>query len=267
MSLIEKYEGLKEYLRGLGNVGIAFSGGVDSTLLLKAAVDALGNNAVAITLKSPIHLQWEIGEAIALTKEIGAKHVILQVKEIIPEIKYNPTDRCYLCKSAVFEKIINYGKDHSIQHIADGSNLDDTMDYRPGMRALKERKVRSPLLELGFTKNEIRALSAELKLPTWDKPAYACILSRIQYGQEVTEKNLRMIESGELYMIRRGFRTVRVRLHDQLARIEVDPHELKQLLDIDLIRQIREAFKEIGFQYITLDLEGYRMGSQNEVIL
>lgn len=266
MNLKEKYILLQEYLQKLGSVAIAFSGGVDSTFLLKAATEALGDKAVAITIKAPFHLQWEITEAIELTKEIGTHHEIIEVAEILPEIQFNPTNRCYLCKKAVFQKIIQYGSSNGFLHVLDGTNLDDTKDYRPGMEALKELKVISPLLELGFTKEEIRQLSKELALPTWDKPAYACILSRIQYGQEITEKSLRMIEAAELYMIRKGFRTVRVRLHDQLARIELDPLELKEIFNMNLIKEITKELKLIGFQYISLDLEGYRMGSQNEVI-
>ncbi|MFZ7120493.1 MAG: ATP-dependent sacrificial sulfur transferase LarE [Eubacteriaceae bacterium] len=263
---LNRYEELKDYIRTLGNVAIAFSGGVDSTFLLKAAYEALGNKTVAITIKAPFHLQWEINEAIKLAEDINVKQIILEEK-IMPEIKYNPNDRCYICKKKIFQKIIEYCINNNIDYVLDGSNIDDTKDYRPGLKALKELNVLSPLMELKFTKNEIRDLSKRLNLKTWNKPAYACILSRIQYGQEVTVQDLRMIENSECYLIKQGFHSVRVRMHGKVARIEIPSNEMEKILDVNRLRQINQELKKIGFSYVTLDLEGYRMGSQNEVIL
>ncbi|SNS94816.1 uncharacterized protein SAMN05446037_102912 [Anaerovirgula multivorans] len=266
MELPKKYNRLLEHIKSLESVVIAFSGGVDSTFLLKAAKEAIGDRVIALTIHAPFHLQWEIEETKELTKELSIKHVILEHTEIIPEIKNNPSDRCYLCKKAVFQGILDFAKENGYNYVADGTNFDDTKDYRPGMKALKELQVVSPLLEAGFTKNEIRSMSKELGLPTWNKPAYACILTRIQYGQEITKEDLQKIELAEKYMIDLGFPIVRVRLHDQLARIEVAPDRLKDLMTENMIQKIAKDFKKIGFQYVTVDLEGYRTGSQNEVL-
>lgn len=266
MKLHKKYNKLIEHIQSLESLVVAFSGGVDSTFLLKAAKEALGDRVVALTIHAPFHLQWEIEETKELAKEIGVKHVIIEATEIPPEIINNPSNRCYLCKKAVFQGILDFAKENGYRYVADGTNFDDTKDYRPGMKALKELQVVSPLLEAGFTKADIRGVSKELGLSTWDKPAYACILTRIQYGQQITKEDLRKIERAERYMIDLGFPIVRVRLHDQLARIEVAPDQLGEILQEEMIRKIATDFKKIGFQYVTLDLEGYRTGSQNEVL-
>jgi len=243
---------------------VAFSGGVDSTFLLKAAKDALGDKAVAFTMASPYHLQWEIRESAELVKKIGVKQRIRKEETILPEIINNPPDRCYLCKKSLFTEILKYAEEQGFKHVADGTNADDTADYRPGMKAIKELNIRSPLLETGFTKEDIRTISREIGLPTWSKPAYACLLSRIPYGQKITITDLRKIEKAELYLLSLGLKTVRVRLHGEMARIEVCDEERERLFDTELLDQIAKAIKGLGFQYATLDLQGYRMGSLNE---
>ena len=261
-----KFNQLITRLQELDSLAIAFSGGVDSTFLLAAAKEALGEKVVAVTIRAPFHLAWEIDEAVDLAREIGVRHEIIDIVGIPQEIRNNPADRCYLCKKNLFTMIKEFAASAGIEHVADGSNADDTKDYRPGMRALKELNIMSPLLEAGLTKDEIRTLSKNLNLPTWDKPAYACILTRIQYDQEIVESDLRSIEKAELWLAQKGFVGVRVRLHGRLARIEVDSKDLPQLVEPNLASDLTAAFKKLGFLYVTLDIEGYRMGSQNEVL-
>jgi len=264
LNIKDKYNNLIDCLRSMDSLVVAFSGGVDSTFLLKAAKDALGDKAVAFTMASPYHLQWEVLESVDLVEEIGVKQVIQKQKIILREIRNNPPDRCYLCKKALFTEILKYAKEQGFKYVADGTNADDTADYRPGMKAIKELNIRSPLLETGFTKEDIQTISREIGLPTWSKPAYACLLSRIPYGQKITTADLRKIEKAELYLLSLGLKTVRVRLHGEMARIEVSAEERKRLFDTGLLDQIAEAIKGFGFRYVTLDLQGYRMGSLNE---
>jgi uncharacterized protein len=262
----EKYNSLLAYLKGLGSVVVAYSGGVDSTFLLKACKDALGDKAMALTVVSPYIPKWEIEEAKELIKEIGVRHEFLQVPVILQEIKFNPTDRCYLCKKAIFTKILAEAQKQGFNYVLDGTNADDIKDYRPGLRALKELEVKSPLLECGLTKDNIRQLSRELGLPTWDKPAYACLLSRIPYNEEIRTEELNKIENSEKYLMDLGFRAVRVRYHGELARIEVPKDNLKRFFEENLLDKVSQALKEFGFKYVALDMEGYRMGSLNEGI-
>lgn len=266
MGLNKKYEMLVDYIESLESLVIAFSGGVDSSFLLRAAKDALGDNCLALTIKAPFHPGWEIEEARALARKLGVKHIVLERDHIPQQIINNPGDRCYLCKRIIFQEILDFARSNNYKYVADGSNFDDTKDYRPGMRALEELKVISPLLDIGFTKDEIRQMSRRLNLPTWDKPAYACLLTRIEHGQMITEVDLRKIERAESYIFSLGFPIARVRLHGQLARIEVAANQLEDLLKKEIIEKVIMNFKKIGFQYITVDLEGYRMGSQNEVL-
>ncbi|MDI3547419.1 MAG: pyridinium-3,5-biscarboxylic acid mononucleotide sulfurtransferase [Halanaerobiales bacterium] len=266
MNVKGKYNKLIDYLKSLDSLVVAFSGGVDSSFLLRAAKNALGDKVVAFTITSPYHPQWEIQEAAELAKKIGVKQVIKRQEIILPEIRSNPPDRCYLCKKALFTEILKFAGEQGFKYVADGTNVDDTKDYRPGMKALKELNIKSPLLETGFTKEDIRAISKEIGLPTWNKPAYACLLSRIPYGQEIIETDLRKIEKAELYMMRLGFKTIRVRLHGDLARIEVSPEERERLFNTEFLDRIAENIKSFGFKYATLDLEGYRTGSLNEVL-
>jgi uncharacterized protein len=262
----EKYNELLKYLKSLGKVVLAFSGGVDSTFLLKAGKEALGDNIKAVTILSPYIPKWEIAEAEQLVKELGVKHEIIEAP-IIESIKYNPEDRCYLCKTAVFNMILDVARKQGYDYVIDGTNFDDIGDYRPGLKALKELEVKSPLLECKLTKAEIRAFSKELGLNTWDKPAYACLLTRIPYGNELKVEDFEKIENAEKYMMSIGFRAVRVRCHGDLARVEVAKSDRSKLFDEELLDTIHQKIKECGFKYVTLDMQGYRVGSFNENII
>ncbi|MCM8709810.1 ATP-dependent sacrificial sulfur transferase LarE [Clostridium sp. SYSU_GA19001] len=262
----EKYNELINYLKNLGKVVVAFSGGVDSTFLLRAAKEALGDNVKAVTILSPYIPKWEVEEAEKLVKELGVNHEIIK-SPIIDSIRYNPEDRCYLCKTAVFKMILETAEKQGYNYVVDGTNFDDIGDYRPGLKALKELKVKSPLLECKLTKAEIRAFSKQLGLNTWDKPPYACLLTRIPYGNELKVEDFEKIEKAEKYMMSVGFRAVRVRCHGDLARVEVDRQDRKRLFDEQLLDNIYQKIKEFGFKYVTLDMQGYRVGSFNESII
>jgi len=261
----EKYSELINYLKSLEKVVLAFSGGVDSTFLLKAAKEALGNNVKAVTIVSPYIPKWEIAEAKELAEKLEVKHQIIEA-QIIDSIKFNPEDRCYLCKTAVFGMIIAVAKEEGYKYVIDGTNFDDISDYRPGLRALKELEVKSPLLQCKLTKAEIRGFSKELNLKTWDKPSYACLLTRIPYGNELKVEDFEKIENAEKFMMSIGFRAIRVRCHGDLARVEVARTDRKKLFDEELLDTISSKIKECGFKYVTLDLQGYRVGSFNETI-
>jgi uncharacterized protein len=265
MNINDKYNNLINYLKDLKSVAVAFSGGVDSTLLLKAAKEALGDNAISITIVSSYIPKWEIKEAKELVDKIGIKSYFVEVP-MLEEIRFNPEDRCYICKKSVFNKIKYLAREKGIKYIVDGTNADDTKDYRPGMRALKELEVKSPLLENAINKDEIRILSKELQLDTWDKPAYACLLSRIPYNQEIKKEDLVRIEKAEVYMMKLGFRAVRVRSHGNLARIEVPQKERMKLFNERILDKVSKELKDLGFKYVTVDIEGYKMGSLNAEI-
>lgn len=259
----EKYIALKNYLKNLGSVVVAFSGGVDSTFLLKVAKETLGDKAAALTIVSPYIPKWEIEEAKELVKGIGIRHEFLEVPVIIDEIKFNPEDRCYLCKKAVFTMVKDFANKNGFKYVVDGTNADDTKDYRPGLRALGELDIKSPLLQSDLTKDEIRQLSKELNLPTWDKPPYACLLSRIPYGTELKVEEFDKIEKAEKYLMDNGFRAVRVRSHGNLARIEVPRESMEKLFNLDLLDEISNKLKEFGYKYVSLDMQGYKTGSFN----
>lgn len=259
----EKYTKLQKYLQNLGKVVVAFSGGVDSTFLLKAAKEALGDNMKAVTIRAPYIPKWEIEEAKQLIAELGVTHEIIEAP-IIDEIRHNPENRCYLCKTAVFTMIKSIAEKQGYHYVVDGTNFDDTGNYRPGIKALQELNIKSPLLECELTKQEIRNLSKELGLPTWDKPPYACLLTRIPYGEELKVEDFEKIENAEKYMMDRGFRAIRVRCHNDLARLEVDKQDRSKLFDEKILDEISGKLKEFGFKYVTLDLEGYRVGSFDE---
>lgn len=262
---MKKYDSLLEYIRSFEKVVIAFSGGVDSSFLLKAAADAFAHhpeNVLAITVKTPYIPNWEFKEAVELASSLGVQHVQLEM-DIDDSIKNNPTNRCYLCKNVLFQKIIEYANINGFDTIFDGSNFDDQSDYRPGMRALKELKVVSPLLIQEWTKNEIRAESKFLGLSTFDKPAYACLLTRIPHETIVNIDTLEKIETAEVILHGLNIFDVRVRCHNEIARIEVGPENRKLFFNEKLMDQVNRYFKQLGFSYVTLDLGGYQMGSFN----
>jgi pyridinium-3,5-biscarboxylic acid mononucleotide sulfurtransferase len=259
-----KYNLLLSKLKEKGKVAIAFSGGVDSAFLLAAAKIAVGDNTVGITVDSLALPRYELEDAVNIANLVGVKHIILKSYEIEEEIADNPVNRCYFCKKVEYGDIKKEAAKLGIEHVLDGSNADDMKDYRPGMKARDEVHVSSPLLEAGITKDEIREFSKALGLPTWDKPAYACLYSRIPYGQKIKPEDLVKIEKGEKFFIDRGFRTIRVRCHNDLARIEVSPADIEKLLQEPLKSDIVSNLKFFGFNFITIDLQGYRLGSFNE---
>lgn len=261
-----KYQSLLDHLKNLGSVAVAFSGGVDSTFLAFAAVQALGDKAIAYTVDSPYIPRWELDEAKALAMEMGIKHQFIQVG-ISESIIDNPIDRCYLCKKLLFTQIKEVAIAAGFNHVVDGSNSDDTKDYRPGMVALKELHVKSPLLENNLNKDEIRALSKSLGLSTHDKPAYACLLTRLPYDQTITQEALRRVEQSEVYLHGLGLKAVRVRSHGDLARIEVVREQRETLMNPVLMDEISQVLKTYGFRYVTIDLSGYSMGSFNPPVI
>ena len=266
--LNDKYIQLQLILHELDSVVIGYSGGVDSTLLLKVAVDTLGNKALAVIGKSETYPTREYEEAEKLAKSFGAKYEIVYTKETDDlKFKENPPDRCYYCKTELFTKLTEIAKAKNIKWICDGTNVDDLGDFRPGMKAVKEKNVRSPLLEAGLTKNDIRELSKALELPTWDKQSFACLSSRFPYGYGIEKDKLKKIDSAETLLRDNGFKYFRVRHHDEnTVRIEVGKMEVARLFDDGLREMIVSEIKKLGFKYVTLDLEGYRTGSMNEVL-
>lgn len=267
MDLNQKIQMLKENIKELGSAVIAFSGGVDSTFLLRVAYDVLGQNVVAVTATSSTYPERELNEAINYAKEFKVKHIIIESEELdIDSFAKNPTNRCYYCKHELFSKLKEVAKENNIKYVLDGSNLDDLGDFRPGMEAAKELKVLSPLKDAELTKDDIRKLSKEMNVPTWDKPAFACLSSRFPYGQEITADKLKMVELAEEFLLNIGFRQVRVRYHGEIARIEVAPKEREKFFEVDVMDTVGSELRKIGFTYVTLDILGYRTGSMNEVL-
>ncbi len=263
-----KYNTLQSILRSMGSVAIGYSGGVDSTLLVKVAVDVLGDKTLAMIGRSKTYPTREFEEAVALADKIGARYVVVDTEET-DDLKFreNPPDRCYYCKTELFGKLQELAERERIAWIADGTIADDVGDFRPGMRAKSENNVRSPLLEAGMTKEDVRSVSKELGLPTWDKPSFACLSSRFPYGTGITPENLTKVDHAETFLRDAGFRRFRVRFHDEhTARIEVGPDDIPRFLDPVFRDAIVTRFKELGFLYVTLDLKGYRTGSMNEVL-
>jgi uncharacterized protein len=250
------------------SICIGYSGGVDSTLLLAVAVEVLGRNALAVIGRSATYPTREFEEAMALAAQLDARTLVVDTEETdILKFRENPPDRCYFCKTELFSKLGAIAAQHNIRWIADGTITDDLGDFRPGMKAKSELSVRSPLLEAGFSKEDVRELSRHLGLSTWDKPSFACLSSRFPYGMEITRESLAQVDSAETVLRDAGFRAFRVRFHDkQTARIEVGIAELNRLLDHELRAGIVTRLKDIGFTYVTLDLQGYRTGSMNEVL-
>lgn len=258
---------LREVLSSLESICIAYSGGVDSTFLLRVSKDVLGENVLAVTATSPTYPQRELKEAIESAQKIGVRHLLISSNELdIPGFSENTTNRCYYCKHDLFQKLKAEAEKCGIKAIADGSNYDDTKDYRPGRKAAKELGVRSPLCEAGLTKNEIRYLSKELGLNTWNKPSLACLSSRIPYHEKITEEKLKQVEKAEGILRDMGFTQFRVRHHNDIARLEFIPEEMSSLNVSEMRLSIDRALKNLGFKYVTVDLKGYRTGSMNEVL-
>lgn len=267
MNHSEKLERLKGNIRNMKSLVIAYSGGVDSTFLLKVAYDVLKENVLAVTARSSTYPEREYKEAVSFIEKLGARHMTIISEELeIEGFSKNPVNRCYYCKKELFSKIRKIAAENAIKYIADGSNVDDLGDYRPGMMAVKELKVVSPLREVGLTKEDIRILSKEMNLQTWDKPAFACLSSRFPYGQEITREKLEMVDKAEQFLLDEGFKQVRVRHHGEIARIEVAVSERSKFFNEELMNRVNSEFKKIGFNYTSLDLKGYRTGSMNETI-
>lgn len=263
--LLEKLKRLQNNLEKLNSVAIGYSGGVDSTFLTKIANDVLGENAIAITARSSIFPKKELIEAKKYTKKIGIKHIIFDFDETkIKIFTKNPVNRCYFCKKELFTQIKHIAKENHISYVADGSNIDDESDYRPGMKALKEIGIISPLREVGLTKAEIKSLSKEMKIKIWDKPSNACLASRFPYGVEISKSRLSQVEKAEIFLSSYGIPQLRVRYHKDIARIEVPPDCFNIIIKNS--EEINKYFKKLGFKYTTLDIKGFRTGSLNEVL-
>ena len=267
-TLQKKYDHLREIIIKAGDAVIGFSGGVDSTFLLKVCADLLGEKIIAITIKSELLPVNEVDAAHDMAERIGARHIILKknILELSGFVQNHP-DRCYICKKTLFSQIKKGAELYGIRHCFDGSNMDDAADFRPGRIALAELGVRSPLVEAEFFKSDIRALSKALELPTWNKPALACLASRFPYYTEITKDALKQVENAEAFLKELGMNLFRVRHHDTLARIELGKKEKKLLLESKLCTKIVKHLKKLGYKYVSLDLEGYRTGSMNEALI
>ena len=265
-ALEAKKQKLLDLLREMGGCVIGFSGGVDSTFLFAVAARVLGERALAVTATSETYPERELREANELAARIGGRHKVIVSEELdIPGFAENPTDRCYHCKRELFTKLRQVAVEEGLAHVADGSNVDDRGDYRPGRRALRELEVRSPLEEAGLDKADIRELSKEMELPTWNKPSFACLSSRFPYGVTITREKLSVVGRAEEALRDLGLRTVRVRHHGDVARLELGPEEFGRVVD-GLREEVVSKVKEAGYTYVALDLQGYRTGAMNEAL-
>ncbi len=264
---LKKYDDLKKMLKDFGSAAVAFSSGVDSTFLLYAAKEALGDKAFAITAQSCSFPKRERDEAKEFCSSLGIRQVAFESDELnIEGFSQNPPNRCYLCKRELFGKMMKIAESEGAAVVVEGSNLDDEGDYRPGLQAIKELGILSPLRSIGFTKDDIRALSRHLNLPTWDKQSFACLSTRFVYGETITKEKLGMVDKAEQLLLDLGFHQVRVRIHATMARIEVLPEEFEKLISEEIRTKITSSLKSFGFTYVSMDLTGYRTGSMNEVI-
>ena len=262
-----KKEKLVHHLKELNSLLVAFSGGVDSTFLLAMAHEVLGQNLLAVTADSVIHPVWETESASDFARKKGIRHILIQLDALsIPDFVSNTSERCYHCKRNLFKLLFEIAGKEGINHVAHGANLDDLKDFRPGSRAAGEMGAMAPLVDVQLGKEEIRLLSKEMGLGTWDKPAMACLASRIPYGDLITEKKLRMVGEAETFLANNGFRQFRVRHHGSVARIEVEPSEIEKLTAPNLRQRLVDKFRQIGFLHVTFDLEGYVSGSMNRAI-
>ena len=266
-ALHAKKQHLEDYLQSLGSVAVAFSSGVDSTFLLKVAHDVLGDKAIAVTACPRSFPKRELDEADAFCRAEGIEHIHVEKDELsIPGFSENPKDRCYLCKRALFTEMLDTARARGVACVVEGSNVDDTGDYRPGLIAIDELGIKSPLRKAKMTKADIRELSKEMCLPTWDKPSYACLSTRFPYGEVITQEKLAMVDKAEQRLLDLGFRQMRVRIHGNIARIEIERDQFEKIIQPDIASQLDQYFKELGFLYVTLDLGGYQMGSMNKTL-
>ena len=262
----EKYNAFIEYLKTFNSLAVAYSGGVDSTFLLYAAKEALGHKVIAVTAKSYLFPGRETEETITFCKENNIRQIIIEPKELeIEGFEKNPKNRCYICKKDLFSKMLQMAEREHIDYVVEGSNTDDDSDYRPGMQAIAELGIKSPLRYVGFSKQEIREISKELNLKTFNKPSYACLASRFAYGEIIDEKKLGMVDRAEQLLLDMGFSQFRVRIHGKLARIELMPEEFDKFMKENIRNKVYEELKKIGFIYVSLDIKGYRTGSMNEI--